>query len=392
VSRFARPLAWALWSTAILLAAIGAALVLASLDAKVPDNWGFRGYWDLVTPFFATSGLLIARRQPRNAIGWMLLVAGLSSGFGGFVQEYATRAVIVAPGSLPGAVALAWIGSWSWTFSSGPLLTLVPQLFPTGRPLSARWRPLMWAGAAFMPLAFFLFGLRPGPAENATFIENPVALSGDLAALRTALEGPLYAFIALTVAASGASLGVRFRRAQGVEREQLKWVASSGVLCATAFPVMVVTGTSKAGEVLTIVGLVTIPIAISIAILRYRLYDIDVLINRALVYGATTAGIAVAFVGGIVLLQALLRPITSGSELAVATSTLASLALFQPLRRRMQNAVDRRFYRARYDATRTLDDFSARLRDEVDLDAVRGELVDAAARTVQPAHASVWLR
>ena len=392
MTRFARPLAWALWSAAIALSAVGGALVLASLDASVPDNWGFRGYWDLVAPFFATSGRLIARRQPRNAIGWMLLVAGLSSGFGGFVQEYATRAVIVAPGSLPGAVALAWIGSWSWTFSSGPLLTLVPQLFPTGRPLSPRWRPLVWAGAAFMPLGFFLFGLRPGPAENATFVENPVALSGALADLRAALEGPLFVVIAFTVAASGASLGVRFRRARGVEREQLKWVASSAVICAIAFVAMVALNTSKLGQVLVIFGLMTIPVAIGIAILRYRLYDIDVLINRALVYGATTAGIAVAFFGGIVLLQALLRPITSGSEVAVAASTLASLALFQPLRRRVQDTVDRRFYRSRYDATRTLDAFSVRLRDEVDLDAVRVELVSAVRDAVQPAHASVWLR
>ena len=388
----ARRLAWALWSAAIALSAIGAALVLVSLDAAVPDNWGFRGYWDVVAPFFATSGLLIARRKPRNAIGWMLLVAGLSSGFGGFVQEYATRAVIVAPGSLPGAVALAWIGSWSWTFSSGPLLTLVPQLFPTGRPLSPRWRPLVWAGASFIPLGFFLFGLRPGPTENATFVENPVALSGALAGVREALEGPLFVIIALTVAASGASLGVRFRRASGVERQQLKWVASSAVICGMAFVAMVALNTSKAGQLMVIVGLMTVPIAIGIAITRYRLYDIDVLINRALVYGATTAGIAAAFFAGIIVFEALLRPITSGSEVAVAISTLGVLALFQPLRRRVQETVDRRFYRSRYDAARTLDDFSARLRDEVDLDAVRADLVNAVRDTVQPAHASVWLR
>jgi hypothetical protein len=141
-----------------------------------------------------------------------------------------------------------------------------------------------------------------------------------------------------------------------------------------------------------IVAFMTIPVAIGIAILRYRLYDIDVLINRALVYGATSAGIAIAFFAGIIVLQAVLRPLTGGSEVAVAISTLASVALFQPLRSRMQGAVDRRFYRSRYDAARTLDVFSVRLRDEVDLDAVRSDLVRAVHETVQPAHASVWLR
>src|SRR5690348_15604725 len=186
--RLTRPLAWTLWSAAIALSAVGAALVLASLDATVPDNWGFRGFWDLVAPFFATAGLLVARRQPGNALGWILLVAGLTSGFSGFAQEYAIRAVIVTPGALPGAVAVVWLASWTWLFSSGPLLTFVPQLFPTGRPLTPRFTPLLAAGVAFIALGFFLFGLRPGPAENAMFIDNPLPATGDLAGARSALE------------------------------------------------------------------------------------------------------------------------------------------------------------------------------------------------------------
>jgi hypothetical protein len=392
IDRFARPAAWLLWSAALALAATGAALIVVSLDAAVPDNWGFRGSFDLLPLFLATPGLLVARRQPRNPIGWILLVAGLASGFGGFVQEYATRAVIIAPGSLPGAIVLAWIASWTWTFYAGPMLTLVPQLFPTGRPLGPRWVPLLWSGAAFIPVAFFLFALRPGPVENATFIDNPIALGGTLADVRAALDGPISGFMALTVAASGTTLAVRFRRARGVERQQLKWVASSAMFAAIAFAIMVASNSAKPAQVLVIAAFMTIPVAIGIAILRYRLYDIDLLINRALVYGATTAAIGVAFFAGIVVLQAVLRPITSGSEVAVAISTLASVALFQPLRSRVQSAVDRRFYRSRYDAARTLDAFSVRLRDEVDLDAVRADLVLAVHETVQPAHASVWLR
>jgi hypothetical protein len=391
-TRVARRVAWAAWAAAVALAAMGAALVLVSLDAQIPDNWGFRGYSDITAPTFVTAGLLIARRQPRNAIGWLLLVAGLAAGFGGFAQEYATRAVIIAPGSLPGATALAWVASWSFAFFVGPLLTLVPQLFPTGRPLTRRWMPLVWCGAAFVPLVFVLFGLRPGPTENAMFIENPLGLRGTLADARATLEAPLGAFMVVTAAASGLALSLRFRRARGVERQQLKWVALSAGFCALAFFAMLASNTSKPGQVLMIAAFTTLPVAIGIAILRYRLFDIDILINRALVYGATTAGIALAFFGGIVVLQAVLRPLTSGSELAVAASTLGSFALFQPLRRRFQSAVDRRFYRSRYDAARTLDAFSVRLRDEVDLDAVRGGLLDAVRDTVRPAHASVWLR
>ena len=388
----ARWIAWVLWSVSVALAASGGALILISLDAAVPDNWGFRGYNDLAAPTFATAGLLIARRQPRNAIGWLVLVAGVAAGFNGFVQEYATRAVIIAPGSLPAATALAWIASWSFALFAGPMLTLVPQLFPAGRPLTSRRRWLLWLGGGFVPLSVFLFGLRPGPLENASFIDNPLALRGALADARAAVEMPLGAVMALTVVASGTVLALRFRRAVGAEREQLKWVASSAALCAFAFAGMLATGSSKAGQVLMIAAFMTMPVAIGVAITRYRLYDIDVLINRALVYGATTAGIAAGFFAGIVALQAILRPLTNGSELAVAASTLVSFALFQPLRRRVQSGVDRRFYRSRYDAARTLDDFTARLRDEVDLDAVRADLVVAVRETVQPAHASVWLR
>jgi hypothetical protein len=392
IVRLASPAAWLIWSGALALAAAGAGLILISLRAPVPDNWGFRGYWDIAAPTFATAGLLIARRQPRNSIGWILLLAGVALGFGGFVQEYATRAVIIAPGSLPGAVALAWIASWSFAIFAFSLLALIPQLFPTGRPLGRRWSPLLWCGASAVPLAALLFGLQPGPLNNASFIDNPLALTGTFADVHTALEPVLGLFMAATVAASGASLVVRFRRSRGVEREQVKWVVSSAALSAVAFVAMLANNSDKPWQILMVGSMMTMPVAIGVAILRYRLYDIDILINRALVYGATTAGIAIAFFTGIVVLQAILRPLTSGSELAVAASTLVSFALFQPLRRRVQGAVDRRFYRSRYDAARTLDEFSVRLRDQVALDAVRGDLLDAVRETVQPTHASLWLR
>jgi hypothetical protein len=191
---------------------------------------------------------------------------------------------------------------------------------------------------------------------------------------------------------------IRFRRSRGIERLQLKWFfyAVGVVLLAFAilFPLARI-GVAIPSEIYFFTfnfSFMLIPLSVGIAILRYRLYDIDRLINRTIVYGVTTGAIGLLFFGGIVALPALLRPLISASEVAVAASTLVSFALFQPLRSRVQHAVDRRFYRARYDAARTLDAFSVRLRDEVDLDAVRADLIDAVQHTVQPAHASVWLR
>jgi hypothetical protein len=187
------------------------------------------------------------------------------------------------------------------------------------------------------------------------------------------------------------SLVLRFRRSTGIAREQIKWLAYSAVpLVAAGFVSAIVP--DKPGQVLFAFLLLSVPVAVGIAVLRYRLYDIDLLINRTLVYVTLSATLIAVYVAGVILFQAALRLFTSGSELSVAASTLATLALFQPLRHRIQDAVNRRFFRSRYDATRTLDAFSLRLRDEVDLDAVRAGLIDAVQRTVQPAHASVWLR
>ena len=394
----ARALAWTLWTVAIVLAAIGGGLVLLTLDAPVPDNWGFRGYWDLLTPIIATPSLILALRVPRNAIGWILLVAAVSTGFGGAAQEYATYSVVVRPGSLPAAVAIAWVASWSFAFFAGALLALVPQLFPDGRPLTPRWRPLLGAAVVFLVGIVVVFGLRPGPLENASFIENPVATTGSWEELRVAVAGPIEFLTGALIVASGASLVVRFRRSRGVERQQLKWVALSasviviamiGVLATTP---TTATNTSKPAQVFMIFAFATLPIAIAVAMLRYRLYDIDLIINRAIVYGVLSAFIAGAYVAFVVVFQTLLRPITSGSEIAVAASTLAVIALVQPLRGRIQSIVDRRFYRTRYDAARTLDGFATRLRDEVDLDSVRGEIVHVVESTVHPRHASLWLR
>jgi len=270
------------------------------------------------------------------------------------------------------------------------LLLLVPLLFPDGRLPSPRWRPILWLAVSATVLA----SLGSLAVEQIIPLGLPNAHRIDSVVLRIAFDLGIAMILAGTVAAV-ASLIDRYRRAGPTTRLQIRWfVYAAALFGGLAIGVTLVFGVTSDPTIIALLSVAhsLFPVAIMIAVLRYRLYDIDVLIRRTLVYGLTTGFVAVAFFTGIVLLQALLRPFTTGSEVAVAGSTLASFALFQPLRLRIQAGVDRRFYHSRYDAARTLDEFSERLRDEIDLEAVAAELVAAIHRTVQPAHASVWLR
>jgi hypothetical protein len=393
----ARTLAWTLWAVGIAFAAAGLGLLAASFGVPLPDSWGFRGFTAIFAVTFGTLGALIVAAR-RNLIGWLLLVAGLLSGIQCFGEEYAIYGIVAHPGSLPAAAVLGWMNSWIWVITVALVGIFVPLWFPNGHFLSPRWRVV---GIVTPAAALFLgtsLALTDGALNNAPFVMNPFGIPGFKAIdVGSGTPGPTFligygALIACATVAL-ASVVVRFRAARGTERQQMKSFAFGGGILALGF----LAGgglqeQGKIGQIFFIASLQVVPISVALAVLRYRLYDIDVLINRALVYGATTAAIAAAFFAGIVVLQAVLRPITGGSEVAVAASTLLSFALFQPLRRRVQSTVDRRFYRSRYDAARTLDDFSVRLRDQVALDAVRGDLLDAVRDAVQPAHASVWLR
>jgi hypothetical protein len=337
-------------------------------------------------------GLTIALRRPDNPIGWIFSWFGLLTATYLAAGGYAVHSVAF-PGSLPGGEWAAWLRNWS-DRSTASLVLLAFLLFPTGRLASPRWRSALVL-PVLMALGMAARAFVPGPMDFLG-VPNPVGLAWVPQSVNTGFAGGVPAMIGAVVAY--AQLWRRYRVAGGAERDQIKWLAIPVVALAVALLATVsdlaLGGTGSGAGVSSLYAVVELllPVCMAIAILRHRLYDIDVLINRALVYGATTAGIAIAFFAGIVVLQAILRPITSGSEIAVAVSTLASVALFQPLRGRVQAAVDRRFYRSRYDAARTLDAFSVRLRDEVDLDSVRGELVAAVRDTVQPAHASLWLR
>jgi len=268
-----------------------------------------------------------------------------------------------------------------------PLLTLLLLLFPDGRPPSPRWRPVGWLALAAMAMLIVGYGFTPGALEDYPRAENPVGISDSFEVLKV-LGFP---FFMLAAIGSGASLVIRFRRSNGAERQQLKWMAA-----AAAFVVVAWLATAFFDQLLDVdvtylltVGMLALPAATTIAVLRYRLYDLGLVVNRAIVYGALSAILAAAYLASILLLQLVLSP---SSDIAIAVSTLAAAAIFRPARARIQAIVDRRFYRRRYDAARTVETFSARLREEVELDALSGELRRVVERTVQPAHVSLWLR
>jgi hypothetical protein len=314
-------------------------------------------------------------------------------------EEYALYALVTEPGSLPGGEALVWLAA----LLGGPIVFAVFALFflffPNGRLLSRRWRLVVWLDLIAV-VCLFAWAFEPGPLGNLGLVRiaNPFGVEG-LAALIGTL-GLVGLFMTLAVAvAGGISLVVRFRRARGVERQQLKWFSFSGVVFCAVFAIAPVLwylpdspGTEWIWTVLFLLGASTVPIAVGIAILRYRLYDIDLLINRTLVYGTLTAMLALVYFGGVATTQAVLRTLTGqDSQLAIVVSTLVIAALFNPLRRRIQGFIDRRFYRRKYDAAKTLEAFSSRLREKTDLDALSDDLVAVVRETMQPAHVSRWL-
>ena len=396
-----RRFALALWAAGMMLTAIAVVLLAVTFDAPVPDSWGFRGFTTTFAVLFGTLGLIIvlARAHP---IGWMLLSAGSASGLQDFAEEYAIYGAVAHPGSLPLTEYFAWFESWSWVVTVALVAIYLPLVFPNGRLASPRWKWVAIAGAVTSAGMVVGLMLNEGPLNNAAFVRNPFGVPGlrlidvtGIADATNTANAPFFLFYVsmfLCAVLAVVSLFGRFRRAVGIERQQLKWFALGAAFASIGMIIGGVFQTYKAAQVLFIVAIEVIPFAVALAILRYRLYDIDVVINRALVYGVTVTIVGAGFVSAVLLLQTLLRPLTAGSDLAIAASTLATVAAFQPLRRRVQGAIDRRFYRARYDASRTLDRFATQLRDEVDLDALRSELIDVVGETVRPTHAGVWLR
>jgi hypothetical protein len=401
--RGAARLAWALTALSTVLLVLAVVLLLLNRDL------GFNALSPhlFLVPGFAVVGLVLAVRRPGNAIGWLFVGMGLVAAVQAFAFEYAVRALVTAPGSLPAAAWLAWVATWTFLLNL-PALALLLLLFPDGRVPSPRWRVVPWLlGVAVAGVTVWVM-LRPEPINADVFtIANPAGVAAlDDPAIRAVRVVPnILAFLTLFVGPVACALApfVRRRQAQPVERQQLKWLAfvagGSGLAGAIGF-LMASFGNSAAtvvGGLLLLVALVGIavgiPVAVGLAILRYRLYEIDRIINRTLVYALLTAVLGLGYAGVVLMLGQLFGGVGGNPpSWAVAGATLAIAALFQPLRRRIQQAVDRRFNRRRYDTARTIEAFSARLRDQVDLDTLTGELLAVVDQTMQPTQASVWFR
>ena len=382
--RAVRAAAWA--GFALYAGFTTTALATTVFQGATTDSLGAVGFAG-----FAVVGVLIATRQPGNAVGWLLLAVGIV-----FAAINAGQAWVQVGN--PARTWVAWPTSWAtnvW-FSLG--LVIVPLLFPDGRLPSPRWRPVLWLGIADLVLGVTGAAFTPGPMELqlSEELDNPVGIPGGVPEALTTLDTVVSA-VAVVLAA--ASVVVRFRRSRGLERQQLKWFVLVGLLAAVCLSVAVVFGSIVNVATydpiavvawlsgLTLLG-IGLPLATGIAIFRHRLYDVDVVIRRTLVYGALTATLGATYLGLVLLIG-----LTVGqSNVAIAVSTLAVAALFRPLRTRIQGAVDQRFYRRRYDSARTLEAFGARLRDELDLEALAADVRAVVAETVQPAHVSLWLR
>jgi hypothetical protein len=357
----------------------------------------------------ALVGALVASRRPRNPVGWFFVVSATCWAVNEATGRYAVYGLVIDPGSLPLAHLMAWPSTWMWEPAFVLIGLFLPLYFPDGRLLSPRWRPVLWLALLFSLGFGVVFGalfpgevdeLSPGVGGDVPGVVNPLGVE----ALRLLDRVPqvdiiLAVVLLVSVLCSVASLVVRFRRSDGEERQQMKWLTyAAAANFATLLLVMSLPADSawyRAVNTLSNLVLAGLPVAVGIAVLRYRLYDIDRIINRTLVYGSLTVMLALIYFGGVAATQAIYRALTGQEQqpqLAIVVSTLVIAALFNPLRRRIQAFIDRRFYRRKYDVTKTLEAFSAKLRDETDLDALRADLVGVVGETMQPAHVSLWLR
>ena len=411
-TRAASWLAWSLAGLSVAMFVASVALWVLARSAPVPSSWGANlsigGLLDFV-PFlaFPLVGALIASRRPHNPIGWICLADGLLWMFLGMSDYYSFYGV-AQPGSLPFPVGLAGLNHWMWVPTVGLVGTYLLLLFPDGKLPSRRWRPLGWLSGVVIVLLSIGVMLSPEPLENLGGIRNPFGL--EVQAWVADAGWIVLPLLPLCMLASAASLVLRYRRSRGEEREQIKWIAFAASVVGLLYLIAMVASVIflsetwfAAGsplwldllEYAALLSFTGLPIAVGFAVLKYRLYDIDVVINRTLVYGSLTATLALVYFGGVTTTQAMFRVLTGQEQqpqLAVVVSTLVIAALFNPLRRRIQSFIDRRFYRRKYDARKTVEAFSGKLRNETDLEALNNELVGVVGETMQPAHVSLWLR
>jgi hypothetical protein len=371
------------------------AVVLAVPNGNLRAESGF--FLVAIAAFMGVGALIVALR-PDNRVGWVFSAIGLLASLGLLAQEYSEYGYVTRPGSLPFPVIGAWVVAWYWLLLLSLMFIFTLLLFPTGRLASPSWRPVAWVawiGTVAITVSGALNPMLQLQDEDYS-VPNPIGVAAVGDVEESTAGGVLLVVFVLSMAAAFVSLVIRFRRSQGVERQQLKWFTYAGTLLLAMLMISIVIEdvlgleASVGGDFVFFLLIAFLPISAGIAILRYRLYDIDLVINRTLVYGSLTVLLGAVYVAGAVGLPTLV-PLAADNDLVVAGSTLAVAALFSPLRRRVQGFVDRRFYRSRYDARRTVEQFSSRLRDQVDLEDLVGGLTSVVRETLQPASVGVWL-
>ena len=379
----------------LFLVGLGALILLVTHDPNFREDPA--GSVTLICAFaaFDLVGALIIWQRPGNALGWVMAAIGLLAAWGASADTYADFAYASGQSMEPLYLMSVWVSLWYWYPLLGLALIFTPLLFPDGRPPSPRWRPVVWVAGLDLALISFLAAFRERVRFPGVSMDNPVGIPGIENPEGSRLGSVLFGLLFVMVLLALVSVVVRYARSGGVRRQQIKWLLFAAVLAALLTFGVDLAGISLDTEVPFAVSMAAFPVSIAIAIFRHRLYDIDVIINRALVYGALTVSLALVYMGGVAGVQAVFRLLAGQerqSQLAVVASTLVIAALFNPLRHRVQRIVDRRFYRSKYDARKTLETFSARLRDETSLDDLTGDLTGVVRETVQPEHTSLWLR
>jgi MFS family permease len=397
-----------IWLAAVLwgfvVTSLAASVLLALADQAGTAAQGGAWIYVIFTVFvlsFSTVGVLIVAHQPGNLIGWLLLACAVGYAVAGLTNAYALYGLNTRPGELPGITMAAWVASWMFLSGAGPAATFLLLLFPTGRLPSRRWRAVGWLAGTGMVLIVAGIAFASGPINgDRRAAANPIGIPGSEPVLRV-VEAIGLAALLIAILGSVVSLIVRFRRARQVERQQLKWLSYAAVLVGLAvlFQLLLIAVwgdtalTNNLSNAANTGALACVPVAVGTAILRYRLYDIDRLINRTLVYSLLSALLALVYAGAVLVLGQLFGGIRAEPpSWVVAGATLAVAALFQPARRRIQQAVDRRFNRRKYNMAQTIEAFSTRLRDQVDLDTLSAEVLAVVDQTMQPTTASLWLR
>jgi hypothetical protein len=386
-TRTAARLAWSLCAGCV--AGIGGLLVLKVLNGPAD----LRSATLVAAPLaFSVVGALVAARQQRNPVGWQLLAVGVFMTANLLGESYARYALVTAPGTLPGGLYGAWLG-WTYAPIVAILAIFLPLYFPTGRLLSPRWRPAVWSGIGFLAFAVAGNALWPGPDPpllGLASVPNPVVFLPQAKPLFELFRNLAGLCLLPGIAGAIAALVVRFRRSRGIERQQLKWFTYAAALAP--LPGFAYELAPSIFGLLRTLIFPLVPISVGIAILRYRLYEIDRIINRTLVYGLLTVVLGLCYAAGSLVFVLVAGTGSNPPSWLVAGATLAAAAIFRPARQRIQAAVDRRFNRRRYNAAQTIQAFSTRLREQIDLDTLSNELLAVVDQTMEPTQVSVWLR